>query len=452
MICHRFTVFILSLHHRKIPVFIEKNFSTPLLSLFIVIKYSYDKDKEDLMAKQLDDLKMVHEEEMKNFDRIESAVVSVMRNHGCKIIQTPTFEDYDTYGKYFPQLQREMIKTIGPDGEVLVMRPDVTVPLVKTASREYPDPAQLLKFGYVSVVFREYYGKSTHGKYFLQSGVEVLGDETPECDGEVMVMAAEFLESVGIRDMRIDLGSVAYMDALFEELHLSDEELAKVREYLEKRNLVAFDALVDGLSITTIQRKVLLELPKLFGPYESTLKMAEDLCLNHKMLESLKRLRKVYEYLDVAGYSDRVKLDFGFTSHMGYYTDLVFKIYAQGALYSLISGGRYDSLAAQFQVPRPACGFGMNMNLLYEVMAESDLLEEIVPSCDLAVVYDNADRNLILTLMDWRRKGHSVLGVSTKNRFNPGDYKIVASYSDGLFKTDEKGFTKEEMEAKLGGL
>ena len=147
------------------------------------------------MAHAIDDLKMVHEEEMKNYDRIESAVVSVMRRHGCKIIQTPTFEDYDTYGTYFPQLQREMIKTISSEGEVLVMRPDVTVPLVKTASREYPDARQLLKFGYVSMVFREYYGKSTHGKYFLQSGVEVLGDETPECDGEVMVMAAEFLES-----------------------------------------------------------------------------------------------------------------------------------------------------------------------------------------------------------------------------------------------------------------
>lgn len=119
------------------------------------------------MAHGIDDLKMVHEEEMKNYDRIEGAVVGVMRRHGCKIIQTPTFEDYDTYGRYFPQLQREMIKTIGRDGEVLVMRPDVTVPLVKTASREYPNPKQLLKFGYVSVVFREYYGKSTHGKYFL---------------------------------------------------------------------------------------------------------------------------------------------------------------------------------------------------------------------------------------------------------------------------------------------
>ena len=32
------------------------------------------------MAHAIDDLKMVHEEEMKNYDRIESAVVSVMRD------------------------------------------------------------------------------------------------------------------------------------------------------------------------------------------------------------------------------------------------------------------------------------------------------------------------------------------------------------------------------------
>lgn len=404
------------------------------------------------MAHGIDDLKMVHEEEMKNYDRIEGAVVGVMRRHGCKIIQTPTFEDYDTYGRYFPQLQREMIKTIGRDGEVLVMRPDVTVPLVKTASREYPDPKQLLKFGYVSVVFREYYGKSTHGKYFLQSGVEVLGDETPECDGEVMTMAAEFLESVGIHQMRIDLGTVAYMDALFEELHLKDSELALVREYMEKRNLVAFERLADTLSITKIQRDVLLELPRLFGNYEETLTRAEGLCLNHKMAEALQRLQKVYEYLEVAGYSDRVQLDLGFTSHMGYYTDLVFRIYADGALYSLISGGRYDSLAAQFQVPRPACGFGMNMNLLYEVMAEAGLLEERVPSCDLAVVYQEADRDLILSLMKWRKAGYSVMGVSQGNQIELGDYKMVVSYDKGYFQSKDKKYTKAELEAWLGGL
>lgn len=59
-------------------------------------------------------------------------------------------------------------------------------------------------------------------------------------------MAAEFLESVGIHDMRIDLGSVAYMDALFEELRLSKEELSQVREFLEKRNLVSLRSWLTG--------------------------------------------------------------------------------------------------------------------------------------------------------------------------------------------------------------
>ena len=195
-----------------------------------------------------------------------------------------------------------------------------------------------------------------------------------------------------------------------------------------------------------------MELPRLFGSYEETLKRAEGLCLNHKMADALARLEKVYEYLAVAGYADRVQLDFGFTSHMGYYTDLVFRIYADGALYSLISGGRYDSLAAQFQVPRPACGFGMNMNLLYEVMADSNLLEEMAPSCDLAVVYEKADRDLIVTLMGWRKKGYSVMGVASTNAIARGDYKLIVSYKEGRFLLEGTALTKEELEEKLGGL
>ena len=54
------------------------------------------------MAKTLDDMKMVHEEEMQNYDRIQEAVTRVMHRHGCKIIQTPAFEEYDTYSRLFP--------------------------------------------------------------------------------------------------------------------------------------------------------------------------------------------------------------------------------------------------------------------------------------------------------------------------------------------------------------
>lgn len=401
------------------------------------------------MNQTLEELQMVHEEEMINYDRIQAKVIQVMHRHGCRIIQTPTFEDYNTYGQYFPSLQKEMVKTIDADGTVLVMRPDVTLPLVKIVAREYPDTRQLLKFGYVSMVFREYYGKSTHGKYFLQSGVEVLGDGTPECDGEVIVTAAEFLEELGIPSMRIDLGTVAYMDALFADLNLSPEMLAQVRRELEERNLVALEKTADTLAVTRLQRQVLTALPRLFGDYEPTLARAEALSLNAGMAQALERTKRVYEYLVHAGYGDRVQLDLGFTSHMGYYTDSVFKIYADGALYSLIGGGRYDKLSDQFHVHRPACGFGMNMNLLYEYMAEEGMLETIQPSADLAVIYDQVSPALIRDINGWRREGFAVLGANAYNTISPADYRCIVQWTHGGYVMDGRPAAREDIDARL---
>lgn len=404
------------------------------------------------MTRTLEDMKMVHEEEMLNYGRIQSAVMAVMHRHGCKIIQTPEFEDYDTYSRFFPQLRREMVKTVDTDGQVLVLRPDVTVPLVRTVAREYPDPDQLLKFGYVSTVFRSFYGKSTHGKYFSQSGVEVLGDPTAECDGEVIVMALEFLESVGIHKVRVDLGNVWYMYSLFHELSLSEEELNKVRECLATRNLVSLKQLAAGLELGPKEREVLLAIPGLFGAGEPTFERAEELALNDSMREAVQRLRDTCDYLKACGYGDKIQIDFGFNSHMGYYTDVVFKIYAEGALYSLVSGGRYDSLASRFQVPRPACGFGMNLNLLYEYMAEAGLLEKAGPSCDLAIGYKRADAYLISTLHKWRERGFSVFGFSRVNQIMPDDYRFCVTYEDGKFYLDNKPIGPDELEKKLEAL
>ncbi len=50
------------------------------------------------------------------------------------------------------------------------------------------------------------------------------------------------------------------------------------------------------------------------------------------MFNALSRLERVYDYILYAGYADKVQLDFGFASRLGYYTDTVFKVYVDGAL------------------------------------------------------------------------------------------------------------------------
>lgn len=400
----------------------------------------------------LDGVKMLHHDEMRNYDRIQGKIISVIMNHGCKIIETPSFEDYDVYQHFFPQLRQQMVKTIDTDGRVLVLRPDVTLPIVETAAREFPRSNQLLKFGYVSTVFREYYGRSTYGKDFLQGGIEILGDSSPECDGEVIVTAAEILKAVGVENIRIDIGTAAYTQALFDGLPLSEEQKATLKGYMAERNLVACKSYIASLPISSDARKALEALPVLFGPYAQTLSKARDYSINSGMLNALSRLERVYDYILYAGYADKVQLDFGFASRLGYYTDTVFKVYVDGALYDIIDGGRYDQMSSRFGVDRPACGFGMNINLLYEYMSDAGLLEDTEPSFQMAVSYTQGDQTLVRDLMNWRDRGFRVAAYPDSSFIDSADYSIHAIYRNGSYYKDGKAMTVEELEELMGRL
>ena len=397
----------------------------------------------------LDGVKMLHHDEMRNYDRIQGKIISVIMNHGCKIIETPSFEDYDVYQHFFPQLRQQMVKTIDTDGRVLVLRPDVTLPIVETAAREFPRSNQLLKFGYVSTVFREYYGRSTYGKDFLQGGIEILGDSSPECDGEVIVTAAEILKAVGVENIRIDIGTAAYTQALFDGLPLSEEQKATLKGYMAERNLVACKSYIASLPISSDARKALEALPVLFGPYAQTLSKARDYSINSGMLNALSRLERVYDYILYAGYADKVQLDFGFASRLGYFTNTVFKVYVDGALYDIIDGGRYDQLSSRFGVDRPACGFGMNINLLYEYMSDAGLLEDTEPSFQMAVSYTQGDQTLVRDLMNWRDRGFRVAAYPDSSFIDSADYSIHAIYRNGSYYKDGKAMTAEELEALM---
>jgi ATP phosphoribosyltransferase regulatory subunit len=404
------------------------------------------------MNNTLDGVKMLHHDEMRNYDRIQGKIISVITNHGCKIVETPNFEDYDVYRHYFPQLRQQMVKTIDTDGRVLVLRPDVTLPLVETAAREFPRPDQLLKFGYVSTVFREYFGRSTYGKDFLQGGIEILGDSSSECDGEVIVMAAEILRAVGVEDIRIDIGTAAYTQALFNSLTITGQQKDVLQRCLAERNLVSFQQYVQSLSLQQDTRQALLAIPMLFGPYAVTLSKAKRLCVNDGMRQALSRLEKTYDYILYAGYADKVQLDFGFVSPLGYYTDMVFKIYVNGALYDVIDGGRYDKLSAQFGVDRPACGFGMNINLLYEFMSDAGLLEDAAPSFQLAISYKETSQALIRDLMLWRAKGLRVAAYPSTSYIDSKDYSIHAVYEKGSYYQQGQPVTVQELECQMGRL
>ena len=286
----------------------------------------------------------------------------------------------------------------------------------------------------MSTVFREYFGRSTYGKDFLQGGIEILGDPSPECDGEVIVMAAEILKAVGVENIRIDIGTAAYTQALFDALPFAGSGEGPAAG-LSGRPQSRRPAPLSERLVPAGKRP--LRPGSAAGPVRTVRPdpgQGEGLLPEQRHAQrpgaAGKNLRLYFLY---AGFADKVQLDFGFASRLGYYTDMVFKVYVDGALYDVIDGGRYDTLSAQFGIDRPACGFGMNINLLYEFMNDAGLLAQAEPSFQLAVSYAASDQVMVRDLMRWRSQGFRVAAYPESSFIDSRDYSIHAVYRGGSY-------------------
>ena len=68
-------------------------------------------------------------------------------------------------------------------------------------------------------------------------------------------------------------------------------------------------------------------------------------------------MKQVYQLLVDYGVTDQVYIDLGMVKSLEYYTGVVLEGYVPDIGFTLISGGRYDSLSSRFGNQLPAVGF-----------------------------------------------------------------------------------------------
>src|SRR5699024_7163987 len=80
---------------------------------------------------------------------------SRLATHGYREISTSVFEKYNLYATMNGTVNhREMVKTIDNTGQVLVLRPDITIPLTKELASNRTTLDEDLRYFYVLDVYR----------------------------------------------------------------------------------------------------------------------------------------------------------------------------------------------------------------------------------------------------------------------------------------------------------
>lgn len=318
---------------------------------------------------------------------IENALRAGFIVSGYEEIETPAYEFIDAFqsgvGSY---MQESMIKFVDSRGRILVLRPDITVPIARAAATKLLPGVKRLFYIQNSFASAEP-SVGTAGE-FTQAGVELIGDGRFQADAEVISLAIKSLKTAGLNEFTIDLGQVAFFKSLIGSLELNDEQTDKLRHAVDSKDALAISEITQQFGISGRLKEQIIKLPDLFGRYEvfdKALKLSDD----PGCVEAVENLRSVYLLLSELGFEDYISVDFGILHDIAYYSGLVFRGLTPGIGFPVVSGGRYDGLLQKFDAPSPATGFALGIKRVMIAMERQGLLKGkyetyAVVSCDMA--------------------------------------------------------------------
>lgn len=297
-------------------------------------------------------------DECEKLDAAEEILRGKFKGAGFRFVRSAGLEYYDTYACIKSTVaQTKMFKLTDKDGNLIVLRPDMTLACARIAATKLHEERAKLCY------FTQVYDLSAGGnsdREVAQAGVEVFGERGARADAEIIAFAVECLKAVGLKKFIVDIGHVGFYKGLLEESGLREEDAEEIRAYINAKDQVNTELALKKLGAGKKAQEAILALPSLFGGAE-VLSEAEKLTDNALARESLAHLQEVYAYLKKARVDEYVSFDLGTVKSLSYYSGMVFTGLAEGVGASVLSGGRYDGLCAQFGKDLPAVGFAVGM-------------------------------------------------------------------------------------------
>lgn len=305
---------------------------------------------------------------------IEERLSRLFHSYGYRQVATPTFEAYDFLASEDAIPSDDLFKLVNHQGKVLALKPDATLPIARMAAINHHDPDEIIKFCYLTNIYRNFASPDIVKKEITQMGVEYFGNKRPECDGEIIALAIRSLLENGIEDIHIDVGHVGFINHLFDAIRLTGSKRSTLLKLIETKNLGDISDFLTDEPYSKAVKRIILHLPRLYGEPREVLAQMEDLCIDTAMEAVVSQLRAIYKHLEDIGLASYVSFDIGFTSQMNYYSDLIFKAYINNWGEPVIGGGRYDTLSRKFGIDRPACGFGIDILKIMDYLEQNDQL------------------------------------------------------------------------------
>lgn len=355
---------------------------------------------------------------------LEENLRTLFGARGYYEVETPVIEFYDAFSSEEDITPQEnMFKFFDQQGRILVLRPDMTIPVARIAATKYKDIVYPLRVCYVGNAFR--YNEMGGGKQkeYTQAGVEILGVSTPEADAEVIATAIKGLQACGLENFQIDIGQVEFFKGLMEETGLSDQDTEQMRSLIDRKDYLGVEELVKAYNISEDLKELIFSMPGLFGSLD-VIDKVEKITKNKRSLAALENLRRVIEILEDYGLSRYVSVDLGMVQSLNYYTGIIFRGFTYDVGFPIVSGGRYDNLVEKFGKKCPATGFSLGINMVMMAL-DRQKAELKKPWVDTLICYQSEGRKTAFDICEELRSQ----GLKVEIGINGNDLEAIKNYA-----------------------
>lgn len=326
---------------------------------------------------------------------LQGRLFDVLKQYGYRAIETPTFEYFDVFSREVgTTASKELFKFFDREGNTLVMRPDFTPSIARSAAKYYQDEDMPIRFGYMGNTYINHHSLQGRLKETTQLGAELIGDDSVGADAEIVALMIRCLKTAGLKEFQVSIGHIDFFNGLMEEAKLEEDVELELRELISNKNHFGIEELLAEHNIPEDVKTCLGKTPEFFGSI-SMLEEAKKLAGNKKSKAALERLESVYEALKVYGVEDYITFDLGMVSKYKYYTGVIFKAYTYGVGEALITGGRYDSLLKHFGKDSAAIGCVLLVNQLMAALSRQKIEIPTMKDMILCVYEDDSEADAV---------------------------------------------------------
>lgn len=337
-------------------------------------------------------------QEVEQWHKLEKNALEIFTRYGYKEIRTPIFEATELFargvGDTTDIVNKEMY-TFEKSERSITLRPENTAGVVRSFIEN--GMARLsapVKLWYKGPMFRYERPQAGRQRQFHQVGVEMFGVKEATADAEAILLAVDYLKSLGLNDLEVEINSLGcpkcreeYKNKIKEVLKPEFDNLCEdCQNRYEKNPLRLLDCKVDSC-------KEIFAKPEIQKVIQSDFICEE--CAQH--------------YSELKSYLDKLNIKYVenklLVRGLDYYNRTVFEIKSNnlGSQNAVCGGGRYDSLVKNLGgEDTPAVGWAMGMERL------NSLLPEIEPEKLDGYIVSNSPADAFELAQELRAKGLNI--------------------------------------------